>query len=118
MPTRIVPSNAHHSHRLEYQPGGWPTSSIERSQRFASGRRRATSKGSTKPTVLANNINAIAEGLTAEIHSIKAIANPATGNAIFWRGLLNAYISTREIRPYAPANTIGFSRFAGRKWIP
>src|SRR5882724_10377935 len=115
MPTKIAASAAHHNQRLAYQPPGALVFSIERSQRFAAATLREASRGTNNPIMPPRKTRAIAAGLAAAIHRIPPIAIKAAINAGVWRRLLSAIIKTIEINPYAPAKTIGFSRFVGRK---
>src|SRR5579859_1909464 len=116
MPTSIAPSKAHQSQRLAYQPRGWPLANMERSHKAGSGLRRVTISGRTRATMDTKRISAIALGLIVANQSAKALSaeaeNRITGDAF---SKLKAIMNTSEMTPQVPANTIGFSRFAGRK---
>src|SRR5258708_6285319 len=99
MPTKIAASNTHQSQRLAYHPGGCPVSSMERSQRLASGTLRDTSKGASSKTMQAKRLKAIAAGLTAAIQRMPQIAIQATDRPKVRRRVLSAVINTNEIKP-------------------
>src|SRR5437016_5220564 len=116
MPTRIAVSTDHQSQRFVYH-GPAPSDLImDWSHRFGEAARRERSKAPTTRIVPNNTTRAMALGLTAASHKIAALAAAAKANFLPERpAWLKETMITTAISANAPANTIGFSRFGGRK---
>src|SRR6266581_3202319 len=119
MANRIAPRRHHHSQRFANHAGGVCDLSMDWSHKFGEGERRASNNRVTIKRVPTSTIMATALGLTAASHRINAMAMSAKlsrPTISAGEGVLRLTITTTEMREKAPANTIGFSRLAGRKW--